>query len=120
MISALERKTLHANALCASSAASSALDLSDYEGSIDLILDATAQGSGITNAMKITECDTSGGSFTDVSGGGFTTVANTASAQLLRLDSNKLQRFIKLDKTVAGGTGTGNVSVQIVGQKKYR
>ena len=111
---------LHANALCAASGVSSALNLSDYEGKIYIILDATAQGSGITNAMKITECDTSGGSYTDVSGGGFTTVANVASRQVLELNCDQLKQYIKLDKTVAGGSGTGYVSAQVIGQKKYR
>lgn len=115
----LEIKTLHANALCAATAVSSALDLEDYEGDVVIVLDATAQGSGITNAMKITESDASGGSYTDVSGGGFTTVANAASKQVIRLNSNSLKRFIKLDKTIAGGSGTGYVSAQVIGRKKY-
>lgn len=120
MYPALEIKTLHANALCASSAASTALDLSDYEGPVSIVLDATAQGVGITNTMKITEGDTSGGSFSDATGGGFTAVANTASKQTLTLNSDGLKRFIKLDKTVAGGTGTGYVAVSVIGVKKYQ
>ena len=111
---------LHANAICASTGVSSALDLSDFEGKVYIILDATAQGSGITNAMKITNADTSGGSYSDVSGGGFTTVANTPSRQVLELNTDEVKRFIKLDKTIAGGSGTGYVSAQVVGQKKYR
>lgn len=111
---------LHANALCASTGVSSALDTSDWEGKIYVLLDATAQGSGITNALKVTECATSGGTYTDVTGGGFTTVANTASRQVIELNVDDCMRYLKLDKTVAGGTGTGYVSAQIFGQKKYR
>lgn len=113
-------KTLHANALCASTADSSALDLADYEGNVLVVLDATAQGSGITNALKITESDTSGGSYTDVSGGGFTSVVNAASKQTLVLNSDKLKRFVKLSKTITGGTGTGYVAVSVIGNKKYQ
>ena len=115
-----DNATLHANALCAATGVSSAFNLSDYEGKIYIILDATAQGSGITNARKITECATSGGSYSDVSGGGFTTVGNTVSRQVIELNCDELKQYIKLDKTVAGGTGTGYVSAQVIGQKKYR
>lgn len=113
-------KTLHANALCASSAATTALDLQEYEGTVIIVLDATAQGSGITNAMKITEGDTSGGSFTDATGGGFTSVVNSASKQTIILNTDKLKRWIKLDKTITGGTGTGYVAVSVIGFKKYQ
>lgn len=118
--SAVETKALHANALCASTAASAALDLADYEGPVLIVLDATAQGSGITNAMKITHGDTSGGSFSDVTGGGFTSVVNSASRQVITLQSDSLKRYIKLDKTITGGTGEGYVSAQVIGFKKYR
>jgi len=57
----------------------SAIDLNDYEGDIAFVLDASAGGAGVTYAVKLTESDTSGGSYTDVSGGAFTTTeANTA------------------------------------------
>jgi hypothetical protein len=119
ILKSIKTASLHANALCASTAVSSALDLSDYEGLVTLVLDATAQGSGITNAMKVTESDTSGGSYTDVTGGGFTSVTNSVSRQEIQLDTDKMKRFVKLDKTVTGGTGTGYVSVQVIGKKKY-
>lgn len=120
MLEALEVKTLKASAVVSASAQSAALDLADYEGPITIILQSTASGSGVTNAIKVIECDTSGGSYTDVVGGGFTTVANSASAQVLRLNSDELKRYIELDFTIAGGSGTGVVSASVVGFKKYR
>ena len=98
----------------------SAGDLVDYEGDIAVVLDAEAGGAGITYAVKLTEADTSGGSYTDVTGGAFTTTeANTALVEKIRLDSDNVKRFIKVSVTVAGGTGAGAVSVVALGSKKY-
>ena len=70
--------------------------------------------------MKITESDTSGGTYTDVSGGGFTTsAANTAVQEKIYVNSNDMKRYIKASVTVAGGTGTGYVSVVALAAKKY-
>jgi hypothetical protein len=101
-------------------AAGSAVDLLDYEGDIAVSLDAEAGGSGITYAVKLTEADTSSGSYTDVTGGGFTTSgANAAATEKISVNTNEMKRFIKANVTVAGGTGAGAISVIAVGSKKY-
>ena len=111
---------LRPNALGNSTATGSALDLTAYDGDMIVFLDATAGGSGITYAVKLTECDTSGGSYSDVTNGGFTTSdANTATAQKMTLNTNDLKRYVKLVCTVAGGTGTGYVSVNAFASEKY-
>lgn len=116
----LEIKQLHVGVV-ASTSQSSALDLSDYEGDVEVAIVSTAAGSGITNALKLTESDTSGGSYTDVSGGGFTSITNAAFAkQTLRLNSDALKRYVKLDFTVTGGSGTGIVAAVVAGVKKYQ
>lgn len=98
----------------------SAIDLLDYEGDIAVSLDAEAGGSGITYAVKLTQCDTSGGTYTDVSGGGFTTSgANAAVTEKISVNTDSIQRFIKASVTVAGGTGAGAISVVAFGSKKY-
>lgn len=112
--------TFIANDVTASTKTGSAVDLQDYEGDISLSLDAEAGGSGITYAVKLTEADTSGGSYTDVSGGAFTTTdANTALVEQLIVNSDKTKRFIKCVVTVAGGSGTGAVSVLGLAAPKY-
>ena len=111
---------LRPNALGNSTATGSALDLTAYEGDMIVFLDATAGGSGITYAVKLTECDTSGGSYSDVTDGGFTTSsANTATAQKMTLNTNDLKRYVKCVVTVPGGTGTGYVSVNSFASEKY-
>ena len=100
---------LRPNALGNSTATGSALDLTAYEGDMIVFLDATAGGSGITYAVKLT-----------VSSGGFTTSdANTATAQKMTLNTNDLKRYVKCVVTVAGGTGTGYVSVNAFASEKY-
>tara|TARA_R110002020_G_scaffold27081_2_gene87210 strand:- start:1600 stop:1977 length:378 start_codon:yes stop_codon:yes gene_type:complete len=112
--------TARANLLGNSTAVSAAVDLEDYEGDIVFCLDASAGGSGITYAVKVTECDTEGGTYSDMTGGGFTTTgANTALQEKIFVNSNDMKRFIKVSTTVAGGTGTGFVSVVALAAKKY-
>ncbi len=98
----------------------SAIDLLDYEGDIAVSLDAEAGGGSVTYAVKLTECDTSGGTYTDISGGGFTTSgANAAVTEKISINTDSIKRFIKASVTVAGGTGAGAVSVVAFGSKKY-
>jgi hypothetical protein len=100
--------------------ASTAIDLVDYEGDIAVILCAEAGGASITYLGKLTESDTSGGTYTDVTGGAFTvTAANTASVQKIAVHSDNMKRFIKAVVTVAGGTGAGAVTIVGLGSKKY-
>ena len=73
----------------------SVVDLLDYEGDIAVSLDAEAGGASVTYAVKLTECDTSGGTYTDVSGGGFTTTAaNTAKTQKISVNTNSKYRRV--------------------------
>ena len=100
--------------------ASTAIDLVDYEGDIAVVLCAEAGSAGVTYLGKLTEADTSGGSYTDVTDGGFTTTtANTASRQKLYVNVTDIKRFVKVSLTVAGGTGTGALSVQGLASAKY-
>ena len=98
----------------------SAVDLLDYEGDMAVLLDAEAGSAGVTYAVKLTESDTSGGSYTDVTGGAFTTTtANTASLQKIYVNVTNLKRYVKVSITVAGGTGAGAVAVLGLASAKY-
>ena len=112
--------SLLANDVVTATGTGSAVDLQLYEGDIAVILDAEAGGAGITYAVKLTESDTSGGTYTDVTGGAFTTTtANTALVQKISVNTDGTKRFVKASVTVAGGTGAGAVSVVALGSKKY-
>tara|TARA_R110001592_G_scaffold117318_2_gene319248 strand:- start:5083 stop:5463 length:381 start_codon:yes stop_codon:yes gene_type:complete len=112
--------TFIANDVTTATKTGSVVDLQDYEGDIALSLDAEAGSSGVTYAVKLTECDTTDGTYTDLSGAAFTTTdANTALVEQLVVNSDKAQRFIKCVVTVAGGTGTGAISVLGLAAPKY-
>jgi hypothetical protein len=112
--------TFIANDVTTATKTGSVVDLQDYEGDIALSLDAEAGGSGVTYAVKLTECDTTSGTYTDLSGAAFTTTdANTALVEQLVVNSDEAQRFIKCVVTVAGGTGAGAVSVLGLAAPKY-
>jgi hypothetical protein len=108
------------NDVVAASGTGSAIDLVDYEGDLAVVLDAEAGGASITYAVKLTESDTSGGTYTDVTNGAFTTTtANTALVEKISVNTDSMKRYVKADVTVAGGTGAGAVSVVALGSKKY-
>jgi len=108
------------NDVVAATATGSAIDLLGYEGDMAVLLDAEAGGASITYAVKLTESDTSGGTYTDVTGGAFTTTtANTASLQKITVNVTSLKRFVKATATVAGGTGAGAVAVIGLASAKY-
>ena len=112
--------SLLANDVVTATGTGSAVDLVDYEGDIAVVLDAEAGGASITYAVKLTESDTSGGSYTDVSGGAFTTTdANTALVEKISVNTNGMKLCVKVSVTVAGGTVACAVSVVALGSKKY-
>lgn len=115
-------KNLRPNATLSANEDSSAIDLNGLEGEILVMIDSSAAlaGSSPTLALKLTESDTSGGSYTDVSGGGFTAQAGTALAQSLSLEKSKLKRFVKLN-AVIGGTSSPQyyMGAKIIGMNKY-
>lgn len=99
---------------------SSAIDLADYEGEIVLAVDvANVSGTTPTLDFKLTECDTTGGSYTDVTGGGGTQVTTVASFQKISLNSNEMKQFVKLSYTLAGTTPVYLASAKIYAVKKY-
>ena len=59
----------------------SGVDLGGLERDIQIILNATAAGSGATFDCRIEESDTEGGSYTAVTGGGFTQIGNAAASR---------------------------------------
>jgi hypothetical protein len=115
--------SIHNNAVITATGAGTpaTVDLVDYEGDIAFIVDSAAAGSGVTLTAKIQHSNTTtSGDFVDVTGGGFTAAAaNTAFRQKIYLDSNDLRRYVRVLFTVSGGTGSGAISVQALGSKKY-
>jgi hypothetical protein len=94
-------------------------DLKDFDGDIQVILDAGAAAASGTMTGKIQHSDTTtSNDFSDVTGGGFTAVAQTASKQVKTLNRDALKRYIRFVGTIAD-SGTTVYSVQGFGLKKY-
>lgn len=102
---------------------SSAIDLKGYSGNCAALVDVSAPVSG-TNpalALKLTESDTSGGSYSDVSGGAFASVSSTASVQKVVFNSDKQKRYVKLNRVLSGTASPQYLmSAKILCDKKYR
>ena len=98
----------------------SAIDLTNYEGDMVVLLDAEAGGAGVTYAVKLTASDTEAGTYTDVTGGAFTTTtANTLLLQKIFVNVTDIKRFVKVVVTAAGTTPLGAVSVIGLASNKY-
>ncbi len=94
-------------------------DLKDFDGDIQIILDAGAAAASGTMTGKIQTSDTTtSNDFTDVAGGGFTAVAQAASKQVKTLNRDELKRYVRFVGTIAS-SGTTTYSVQGYGLKKY-
>lgn len=116
-------KNLVPNASITTSTVSSAIDLQEYEGEISVYVDTSAKvaGTNPTLAVKLTHCDTSGGSYSDVTSGAFGARAATAVFDNLTFNKNGLKRFVKLDWTI-GGTDSPEyyISSKVIGMKKQQ
>jgi hypothetical protein len=114
MLSNLDRWTvieLFPAAVRASTSNGTGVDMLDYTGQMKLILDASAQGSGITNDVKLQD-SADNSSFADVSPAvAFTQVGNTASLQTVHVNVDKLRRYVRAVATIGGGSSTGAYSV---------
>jgi len=109
-----------ATAAVTSTATSSAIDLLEYDGDVLLILDSAAGGgSSPTLDIKLTECATTGGTYTDLSGATFTQVVDAASMQTLTINKDSSKRFVKIVQTIGGSSPTFTFSINLIGLKKY-
>ena len=109
-----------ATAAVTSTATSSAIDLLEYDGDVVLILDSAAGGgSSPTLDIKITESDSSSGTYTDLSGATFTQVTGSASMQTLAINKDECKRVIKIVQTIGGSSPTFTFSINLIGVKKY-
>jgi len=94
-------------------------DLGEFEGDIQIVLDAGAAAASGTMTGKLQHSDTTtSGDFSDVTGGGFTAVAQAASKQVITLNGDDLKRYIRFVGTIAA-SGTTIYSVNGYGLKKY-
>lgn len=97
-------------------ATSAAVEVSDYTGNAKLVLDAAQPAAGQTLDVKLTHCDTSGGTYTDA-GFAFTQVTNAGGAayEVLDVSVDGLKKYVKVVSTIAGGATALPHQVTLVG-----
>lgn len=99
-----------------------AVDVSKYAGYGQMILASAAAAAGTTPTLnvKLTHCDTSGGSYTDVTGAVFAEVTDSAdSTQMVQVEMDSLKKFVKVVGTIAGtATPTFDFGVVLVAAAK--
>lgn len=114
----LQHFTLLATSTITATGDQTGVDLQSYDGEIQIILNATAAGSGNTLTFRI-EDSANNSSYAAVTGGTFTAVANAASKQVLTLNASDLRRYIRLSCSAASGTPSSSVTVNGYGTRQY-
>lgn len=113
--------SLMAPAALSDTTTAAAVDVSGFHGLCDVVLNSTAlDAASETSDVKLTHCDTSGGTYTDVTNGAFAQVTNAAaSCQTLVLNADSLKKYVKVVSTLAGTSPTCTQSVTLSGKKNY-
>lgn len=87
----------------------------DTQGYYQAIFIATSGTLSGTADVKVTECDTSGGTYTDVAGGAFVqfSASDDDAVKIGRVNCNERQRYLQLSQT-HGNTNDFGVTVVLL------
>jgi len=99
------------------------VDVREYTGFAEIIIDAGAVSTGDTLDVKIQESADDGATdaYTDVAGAAFTQATDAgALIEGIGVDMDARERYIRAVGTLTGGTPQVAFSVHLVGLKKYR
>jgi len=94
-------------------------DVSALEGIVLVVLDANYVSGTSTLDVKLQECDTVGGTYTDITGAAFTQVAVADSVQTLKLDIGSTKKFVRSVGVAAGTSPVYTWGVSLIGMPKY-
>lgn len=94
-----------------------AIDISDYTGNCRFLLNSGAVAATGTSDVKLTHCDTIGGTYTDA-GIAFAQVAQAASAQDILRNVDGLKKYVKVVNTLGGGSPVVAFGVTVIGKKQ--
>ncbi len=104
-----------------STAGLTAVDISEFEGPIDILLHhAAATGSSTpTVTPKLQHSVDGSTNWADVTDGAFTAITGTAGLQRKELNVDRLRKFVRLYNTVSGTSPSAVLGCVVVGSKKY-
>lgn len=99
---------------------SAAVDVSAFQGMCKVILNSSAtEAADNTADVKLTHCETSGGTYEDVPNGAFAQVTNAAAShQELLLNADVLKKYVKVVSDLGGTTPAVTNAVMLVGKKQ--
>lgn len=104
-----------------STAGLTAVDVTEFEGEVDILLHhAAATGSSTpTITPKLQHSVDGSTNWADVTGGAFTAITGAAGLQRKRLKVDSLRKFVRLYNTASGTTPSAVLGCVLVGSKKY-
>lgn len=94
-----------------------AVNVGEYHSIALLCLASGACDAG-TNTVKLEHSDSGTGDWSDVPGGAFAPVGTEASEQVLKINADRLKKFVRVSDTLVTATSVVR-SVSIVGHKQY-
>lgn len=94
------------------------VDISAADGIGLLILDETLVSGTGTCDVKLQECDTVGGTYTDVANGAIAQ-QNATALKTLAVDLSVVKKFVRAVAVTAGSTPVYGIAVDLVYQSKY-
>lgn len=95
-----------------------AVNVGDYQGMALLHLNAGAGNAG-TTTVKLQHSEDGTNNWEDVPGAAFAAVGTSASEQTLKINADRLRKFVRVVDTLAGGANAISRSVTLVGIKQY-
>lgn len=112
---------LAANAVRTSTLTATGVDVSDFDGPVQVILHTSAAtvGTDPTLNVKIQESDTVGSGYTDVTGATFAEVTDAAdSTEMIAFQIGARKKFLRVVGTIGGtSTPTFGFGVVMIGHK---
>lgn len=98
-----------------------AIDLQQYVGDLKVTLSSSAGGgTAPTLDVKLTECDTADGTYTDISGAAFAQVTTAASTAAITVNADAAKRYVKAVATITGTAPTFDMALVAVGVKQVQ
>lgn len=97
----------------------SAVDVSEYDSPVAVVLNASAGTGNMTLDVKLQESADGSTGWADVAGAAFTQVTTTASSQKLVFNPAETAKFVRAVIDVGGTTPSFVIGSQLVGEPKY-
>lgn len=96
-----------------------AIDVSEYDDNVAVLLTASAGTGDMTLDVKLQGSVNGSTGWADITGAAFTQVTTTASIQRLVLNVASCSKFVRAVVDVGGATPSFIVGVGIIGEPKY-